>query len=356
MKTGKVKANARTCAEQGNKLVCFPIGLPPRGSTTPRSYWSTVWGAMDFPALLQRGGAQSASPRSGDASGSQTAAARGKMATCLYCGNCIAHLSVHGQRCHAGRCCKTNAGDGSFSEDSSPSPEPAVGSDWGFPLWPGDETGPAPDHHAHAAPMPAAITHPFPSDADWRLAQFISTHDGMPTGMLQELLDIFAMGGLTFQTTYQLFKHIDDLPGVSFAASTVFLDPIPGVALVPAHGPPVEYACFKRSLVEMLRAALTDEAATLMNPTLSADANPAPTHMTEAAEYQRQLRELRASTHLDDAVLLPLIFHSGMYTFLRYAVHATVLVEVLQRVPVEVQQHVPDCVPCVASFACDAMH
>ena len=184
------------------------------------------------------------------------------MATCLYCGKCLASLSVHGQRIHTGRCSVT---DHEGVVESEPSPEPPIGSDWGFQLFHGDETGPPEDIPDAVAPARRAITHPFASDADWNLVQFVGNHDSMPTGMLQELLRIFAMGGLTFRTTYDLFNQVDDLPGVPFEPCTAFLDPIPGIEWVPAHGPRVDYTVFKRSIVDLLKSCLADEAATFLN-------------------------------------------------------------------------------------------
>ena len=217
--------------------------------------------------------------------------------------------------------------------ESESSPEPPIASDWGFQLFHGDETGPPEDIPDAVAPTRRAITHPFASDADWNLVQFVGNHDSMPTGMLQELLRIFAMGGLTFRTTYDLFNQVDDLPGVPFESCTAFLDPIPGIEWVSAHGPRVDYTVFKRSIVDLLKSCLADEAATFLNPTLNPEPNPAPTHLTEAATYQRLLAKLRKSTGQDDAVLLPILLHSGVHLTVVYDVLATVPSDVLSDVP-----------------------
>ena len=196
------------------------------------------------------------------------------------------------------------------SDKSESSPEPAVASDWGYQLFPGDATGPI-DTSLPAPTCSSAITHPFESEADWKLAQFMAKHDNMPKGMLDELLGIFATGGLTFRNTYELYKTVDVLPGVEFVPSTIQLDPLPGVAWVPAHGPRLEYVVFARSLLDLVKDCLCDKATSFLNPLL-VEPDTKPEHITEAPQYQRLLRLLRTVTRLDDAVLVPLVFHSGM--------------------------------------------
>lgn len=233
-----------------------------------------------------------------------------KKMACLYCGETTSHLSLHGQRTHAGLCA---SGCGSKEAPTSaprstaaarreepPSPPPLS------PPPPGDSSDSASD--ADSAPQPS-LQHPFGSDADWELAQLVARNDGLSKGLLDSILKVFAMGGVTFSNAYDVFKAIDDLDGVDFESECFSLDPIPGVPLHHAQGDPVAYTVFHRKIADVVSAAIKSNPDMLLNPSVLPQGNA--THLTEAARYQTLLQTLRTSTGIDDAVLVPLLFHSG---------------------------------------------
>lgn len=232
-----------------------------------------------------------------------------KMA-CLYCTEHIAHLSHHGQLTHSGKCAFGRSSKGAATS----APRAAAATHQDVPLPP---LSPPPvcsfeDDSASevaAAPQQPSLKHPFASDADWELAQLVAHNDGLSKGLLDSLLKVFAMGGVTFANAYEVFKTIDDLDGVDFHSEVFSLDPIPGVPTHAAQGDPVAYTVFHRKIADVVSAAIRSCPDMLLNPGVHVQGSP--THLTEAFRYQTLLQLLREVTGIDDAVLVPLLVHSG---------------------------------------------
>lgn len=269
--------------------------------------------------------------------------------TCPYCEQDLSAMVHRGRQTHIGFCrrdCVDTRGrtraerrnaDDAGAAPASPEPVghfPAASSSNGDATDDDDEGGdvgfqplPAPLQPLAAA---GAETHPFATDADWELAKLIVTHDSLPRGTLDRLLAIFAMGGLTFQSTYAVLKSIDELPGRSFSKTTVHLAPIPDIAYVAAHGPFVPYELYHRPLLHHVLDSLVNavpghffDAAELPEEGRERD------HLVSADAYQELLRDLRHATDNPTAVLIPLVFHSGACHY-----HATSLVHELRFVRV----------------------
>ncbi len=285
--------------------------------------------------------------------------ATGVASHCTYCGDDLTTHSLHGRSVHVGRCRLAHSTHNlrvhPAARVRAPSMSPAPAS-----LAASSSEGGIQDEGASAAggspepPDPMVVgddyeeedgipRNPFQSEADWRLAKLLVRRDTVPSGVLDKILAIFALGGLTFRSTYAVRKAVDALPGPDFETETLYMKPMPDVPYVPAHGSYVPYKCHFRRLRPVVLDSLTRHGALgeLVQPILQ----PAPAetdHVTGAQRYQDLLRTLRDVTGDDTAMLAPLIFHSGACIYVGHMGVSCAFVRAFVRVCAHV---------CVSSFS-----
>lgn len=158
-----------------------------------------------------------------------------------------------------------------------------------------------------------AITHPFASEADWELIKLVADQDTLPKGLLDRLLAIFFMGGLTLSSSYFIHQAVDALPGSDFETNIIKLKPLPDSAWYKEQGPLVCYEVHTRPIVPLLIESLRSSGDLLRDPQLVPKDIRVNDHLVNAERYQELLRDLRKATALETAVLLPVIFHSGAF-------------------------------------------
>lgn len=253
--------------------------------------------------------------------------------TCPYCGLGLLGMVRRGRQTHIGICrrdcvatpvrtrARMRSLDGAGAAAASPQPSgsplghfsPALSSNDGEAT-DDDEGGDVPYQQPPAPlqPFAAAEAHPFASDADWELAKLVVTHDSLPRGTLDRLLTIFAMGDLTFRSTYAVLKGIDELPGRPFTKTTIQLAPMPDIAYVQAHGPFVPYELYHRPLLHHVVDSLAKGAPEhFVRAVELPEEDREREHLVSADAYQEMLRDLRDATGNPTATLIPLVFHSG---------------------------------------------
>ena len=243
------------------------------------------------------------------------------MAACVYCGD-QGVRNRHGQLTHVGICrvqhlvtraqtaasatkeaaagCPSMRSPSPMDASPPPSPVPPPEAEDAAPVASGDED----------EANPAPTVHPFKSDADWELVQLVAAQDTLPSGILGDLMRIFRTGKVTFSSVYAIHRAMDALPGSSFIQEDIPLKPIPGCPYHKSQGPCVVYTTFYRELRPMIEQALSD-----CQPgdfVLQSD-HDVVDHIVSAEHYRALVQTLHTVTGDDTALLIPLVFHSGLF-------------------------------------------
>ena len=151
----------------------------------------------------------------------------------------------------------------------------------------------------------------FGSAVNEAVAAMYARRPDLSKGLLNEMLGIFSphVPGL-FTSAGALLSSLDDLPGIHFEKRTVTLPqrPLRAGEVAPVGGATVNYALELRDLREVVRRSMEQHGAKVTRPALEAVQRV--DDVTTGKAYQDQLQAFQRK-HGPEAVLVPLIFHSG---------------------------------------------